>query len=210
MSIPLRVIGAGLPRTGTRSLKNMLERLLDEPCYHMNELYQRSDLDGPRWMEALNGDLESLDGVLNGWAAAVDWPASIFWKELAERHPDAIVVLSHRNSSEEWWRSADQTVWHVMRAIRVSGAPEHVPGIHKLMLNRSGFDEDLAEQQARARYDEHFAEVVASVPDDRLVLWHPSDGWAPLCEALGVPQPDEDPAHVNTSAEFRARFENPR
>jgi hypothetical protein len=188
----------------------MLERLLGEPCYHMAELYQQPDVDGPLWVAALNGDLESLDQVLNGWAAAVDWPASIFWKELADRHPDSIVVLSHRESSAEWWRSADQTVWHVMREIKAGNAPEHVSGLHGLMRNWAGFDEDLSEQQARTRYDEHYAEVVATVPEDRLVLWHPSDGWAPLCERLGIPEPDEDPAHANTSTEFRARFDQPR
>jgi hypothetical protein len=34
----LRVIGAGLGRTGTNSLKLALERLLGGPCYHMLEV----------------------------------------------------------------------------------------------------------------------------------------------------------------------------
>ena len=32
----LRVVGAGLPRTGTRSLKEALEHLLGGRCYHMS------------------------------------------------------------------------------------------------------------------------------------------------------------------------------
>lgn len=31
------------------------------------------------------------------------------------------------------------------------------------------------------------------------------DGWAPLCEALGVAVPDEDFPHVNTTEQFRER-----
>ena len=32
----LKVIGAGLPRTGTSSLKTALERLGFDPCHHMS------------------------------------------------------------------------------------------------------------------------------------------------------------------------------
>ena len=35
----LRVVGAGLGRTGTLSLKLALERLLGAPCYHMTEVF---------------------------------------------------------------------------------------------------------------------------------------------------------------------------
>ena len=37
----LRVVGAGLGRTGTASLKTALEELLDRRCCHMYELMQR-------------------------------------------------------------------------------------------------------------------------------------------------------------------------
>jgi len=37
----LRIIGAGLPRTGTASLQVALELLLDGRCYHMLEVFER-------------------------------------------------------------------------------------------------------------------------------------------------------------------------
>ncbi len=37
----LQVVGAGLGRTGTLSLKQALEQLLDGPCYHMTEVFGR-------------------------------------------------------------------------------------------------------------------------------------------------------------------------
>ncbi len=201
-----RVIGAGLPRTGTTSLKVMLEQLLDAPCFHMRELYQRRDVHGPMWMKALRGDLDLLDHILDGWAAAVDWPASVLWKEMADRYPDALVVLSHRGSSEVWWSSADATVWQVMRENQVDPAREHVPGIPQLMREVAGFSEDLHDEaDARRIYDQHYDEVVATIPADRLIIWQPGDGWEPLCERLGVPVPAEDPAHANSTDEFRQR-----
>ena len=32
--------------------------------------------------------------------------------------------------------------------------------------------------------------VIDTVPSDRLLVWHPKDGWEPLCELLDVPVPD--------------------
>ncbi|MEM9604052.1 MAG: sulfotransferase family protein [Pseudomonadota bacterium] len=204
----LRVIGAGLPRTGTRSLKYMLEHLLQGPCYHMSELHARAELDMPKVAAALRSDFEQLLDVLDPWVAAVDWPASLFWRELAERFPDAHVVLSHRGSADTWWASADATVWQTMRAIRAGTHPEFVPGFHALMRERAGFDADLDGEAARARYDAHFADVVATVPANRLIIWKPAEGWAPLCERLGLPVPDIAPSHANTAAAFEARFDS--
>lgn len=203
----LRVIGAGLPRTGTRSLKYMLEHLLGGPCHHMSELHARAETDMPKVAEALKGDIGPFLDVLDPWVAAVDWPAAIFWRELAAHYPEALVVLSHRGSSERWWASADATVWQVMRGIRDGTQNEVLPGFHSLMCERAGFDADLAEANARERYDTHFAEVVAAIPEERLIVWQPSEGWAPLCEKLGLPIPDSPPSHANTSDEFKQRFE---
>ena len=40
----LSVVGAGIGRTGTLSLKIALERLGFGPCYHMKEVFERSRL----------------------------------------------------------------------------------------------------------------------------------------------------------------------
>jgi hypothetical protein len=47
--------------------------------------------------------------------------------------------------------------------------------------------------------------VRATAPPDRLLDWHPGDGWEPICHALGVAVPDEPFPHVNSTDEFRAR-----
>ena len=39
----LRVVGAGLGRTGTHSLKLALEQLLGAPCYHMHEVLEHPE-----------------------------------------------------------------------------------------------------------------------------------------------------------------------
>jgi S1-C subfamily serine protease len=39
--------------------------------------------------------------LLDGYVATVDWPASIFWRDLSEANPDALVRLSVRDTAED-------------------------------------------------------------------------------------------------------------
>ncbi len=47
MSLDLKVIGAGLGRTGTTSLKTALEMLLKGPCFHFLEYKSHPELMAP-------------------------------------------------------------------------------------------------------------------------------------------------------------------
>src|SRR5262245_30533556 len=105
----LHVIGAGLPRTGTASLVIALERLVGGRCYHMSMIHGHPFDFGPGWELALAGVKPDWDEVFDGFVAAVDWPASMFWQELSEAYPDALVLLSTRDSADTWWHSCDET-----------------------------------------------------------------------------------------------------
>ena len=59
-------------------------------------------------------------------------------------------------------------------------------------------------------YDAHAAAVrEAFAGTGRLLEWRATDGWAPLCAALGVPVPDEPFPHVNTREDWAARQPQP-
>src|SRR5579884_4290855 len=109
----LRVIGAGIGRTGTHSLKLALERLLGGRCYHMVEVFQRPE-HIPVWAAAAKGEPVDYRRLLDGYVAAVDWPSAAFWPELAAAFPDAVIVLSSRDA-DGWWRSASRTIFEAMR-----------------------------------------------------------------------------------------------
>lgn len=100
----LRVIGAGLPRTGTKSLCVALEELTGELCYHMGDVIS-DPRHVPVWRRAVAGSPPPWRELFAGYGAVVDWPASAFWCELSQEYPDALVVLSTRSSPEQWWRS---------------------------------------------------------------------------------------------------------
>jgi hypothetical protein len=52
-------------------------------------------------------------------------------------------------------------------------------------------------------YQSHNAAVRRVVPADRLIEWEPGQGWGPICDGLGLKEPDESFPHVNTTDDFR-------
>lgn len=196
----LRLVGAGLGRTGTHSLKLALETLLGAPCYHMIEIRQRPE-DADVWRRAAEGEPLNLTRSIEGYAATVDWPAAAFWRQLAKENPKAVILLSTRASSEEWWESANSTIFEVSRRM--------TPGPVYHMLNslfpRTFTADFLDHDAAVAAYEAHNAAVRRDAPAGRLVEWQPGDGWRPICDALGVPVPDEPFPHSNAREGFRGR-----
>jgi sulfotransferase family protein len=198
----LRVVGAGLGRTGTMSLKFALEKLLGGPCYHMLEVFARPD-HVAMWHEALRGRLPVWSELFDGFVAAVDWPVVSFWDELAEANPDALIVLSVRDP-EDWWRSCDRTIFEVMRR-----PGDRYPEWYAMALDmfartfpKGGVPDH---DDAIEGYEKHNDEVRRNADPSRLVEWRPEDGWEPICSTLGVPVPDEPFPRTNTTEEFRSR-----
>ena len=202
----LRLVGAGFPRTGTRSLQIAVRQLLGGRCYHMDEVF--SNLDHvPVWRAARRGETTDWDEFLGDYAAAVDWPASAFWRELAEANPEAPVVLSLRRDPATWWRSADATILQVARRTEYPQYGEWLDLFHELLRWEIG---EAWDDPARAMsaYERHNAAVRETVSRERLVEWQPHQGWEPICRALGLPVPTEPFPHVNTAEEW-AREEAP-
>lgn len=185
----LRVVGAGLPRTGTSSLVQALEHLLGGPCYHMTKIPGHPYDLGVGWKHALADNAPDWDRIIEGYVAAVDWPASMFWRELSEANPDALVLLSVRDSAEAWWQSAEATI---LPYARMSLAPDWSEGRDFLaLLERfTGTVHWNDAATLMAAYERHNAQVRENVPQHRLLEWHATEGWEPLCDALGVPVPD--------------------
>ena len=192
----LKVVGPGVGRTGTNSLKIALERLLGGPCHHMWEVGADPERQIPLWTAAIEGRPVDWHQIMDGFVAQVDWPGASFWQELTAAFPEAVVIMSVR-PAEEWYRSASQTIF---QAISLQG--EWRATLRKLLSDR--FCGRLDDKKAMIEaYERHNELVRTTIAPDRLLEWSPSDGWEPLCGFLGVPVPDEPFPVTNTTSEFR-------
>ena len=185
----LRVIGAGLPRTGTHSLQVALEQLLGGRCYHMREIPGHPFDLGEGWNRALTGDTGGLETLLNGYVASVDWPASMFWRALSEANPGALVLLSVRDTPETWWQSMNRTILPIARDALEPGWSEG-SGLLDLLERFAGTKRWDDPATLTAAYERHNAEVRKNAPPGRLLVWRASEGWEPICRALGLPVPE--------------------
>jgi Sulfotransferase domain len=202
----LELIGAGLGRTGTLSLKAALERIGYGPCYHMLEILAAPER-ARHWLELAQSGCHGWDAIFDGYRSTVDWPAAAFWRELVERYPDAKVLLSLRDA-DRWYDSVRNTIYHAMSQPVSEDTPEIFRDfrtlVHGLIFERT-FGGRLGDRAHAMRvFAEHNQAVIDAVPAPRLLVYRPGDGWEPICRFLDVPVPDADFPHRNDTAWYRS------
>jgi hypothetical protein len=210
----MRVIGVGFGRTGTASLKLALERLGQGPCYHMLEIVEEPAR-AHGWLAALRGEPDWAT-VLGGYNSTVDWPGAAFWHELLAAYPDAVAILTVRDP-QQWFDSVMRTIFRgddaahtpvgraLFRAATLTRPDLRAFAELQTALIRDGVfsGRPTDREHAIEVYERHVAEVTATIPADRLLVFDVRDGWEPLCAFLGVPVPDEPFPHANDTATFR-------
>jgi hypothetical protein len=200
--VGLRVIGAGFGRTGTNSLQEALEKLGFAPCHHcFSETQSRKRW--KHWAAAERGEKVAWDEVFEGFAAAVDWPSTYFWRELSDHYPDAKVILTVR-PVDSWYESIRTTLipwWH-----RVRNELNTLPELRSIFeINRRAFGDRLDDpDHVKAVYVAHNEEVTRTIPAERLLVVEVGKGWEPLCRFLDVPVPDEPYPTANKRDDFNS------
>ncbi len=204
----LKIVGVGLGRTGTNSLKVALEQLLGAPCHHMFEVIAHPQ-QVPLWERAVRGEDVDWDALFDGYAATVDWPSCAFWREIAAANPDAPVLLSTRDSPQTWWSSFEQTIVPALQGPMMSDYPELMRGQEMVReLFDKHFTPEFADRDAAiAEYERHCEDVRRAVPAERLIEWQPRDGWGPICAGLGIAVPQTPFPHENSSEDFGEKVE---
>ena len=197
VAVTLRVVGAGLGRTGTSSLKLALERLLGGRCHHMSEVLADPERHLALWAPVLRGEDADWEAVFAGYLAQVDFPGAAFWPEISRTFPDALVILSTR-PAEAWYESAASTIFQLDD--HHGSSP-----FREVWHERFGFGDRFDDPDATiAAYERHNATVRSCVAPNRFLEWTVADGWAPLCDRLALPVPDDPFPWTNTTADFRA------
>ena len=204
----LRILGAGMGRTGTLSLKAAIEQLGLGPCYHMLRIFEHPE-HPPIWQQLAAGQRADWETPLAGYPAAVDWPVSFFWRELAAHYPQAKVILTVRDP-DRWFTSINNTLLRFMQAPTPVEPEVAVRQIHMArdLVQHRLFGNRLTDREhVIATYLRHNAEVQATLPASRLLVFDVAQGWEPLCRFLGVPVPDAPFPRVNAQEEVLATYQ---
>src|ERR1019366_3034677 len=199
----MKVIGAGLPRTATTTTLIAFEQLGFAPCYHMRDLMGNWDEQLGLWERVVEGDPD-WEALFGSAESTCDFPASRYYRELMDVYPDAKVVLSVR-SAKGWVHSMRETIYpmyfpgsvmyHVCEARRIVDPKwdRFIDLMNHMCWNEGtgAFAGDHASDAGLAAIMERWnAQVQASVPPERLLVWKPAHGWEPLCKFLDVAVPD--------------------
>ena len=203
----LKVIGSGFGRTGTLSTKLALEQLGFGPCHQMVEV-MGNPAQPAKWAAIAAGHEPDWAEVFEGYAAQMDWPGAAVWHETAIAFPDARIVHTER-PEEDWWQSFAPTIGKFMSIYRAMPLPPQISGIfdtmEKLIIDRT-FGGKITRKSAIAAYRKNNARVRETIPADRLLVFDVADGWAPLCDFLGVHVPATPFPRTNERAEFWEKF----
>lgn len=197
----MKLIGAGVGRTGTFSLRLAIERLGLGPCHHMEVVLQNLATQVPLWWAAVR-DNPDWQASYEGFVSAVDWPTACFFRELNEAYPEARFILTERNP-ENWADSFSSTIQRLV-AERDATPPEIRDWLEMVehLLAKTGFPPGLDRQGLIEAFIAHNEAVKKEIPADRLLVYQVREGWAPLCEFLGLPAPDEPFPRTNSREEF--------
>lgn len=166
------------------------------------------------WHRKARGEPVDLVALLDGFSAAVDWPVAGHALELAERLPEARVLLSVRDP-EAWYRSVQSTIYRwgevlrhrphrwMMEATPVGGFQAMVDAV---VWNGTFEGRFHDRDHALAVYRRHVERVRDTVPAERLLVFDVREGWDPLCRFLEVPVPGVPFPRTNSTRAMRQRL----
>ncbi|CAH1198639.1 conserved hypothetical protein [Candidatus Nitrotoga sp. BS] len=199
----LKIIGAGMGRTGTASLKVALETLGISLCYHMSEILKNPDCI-PDWINAAEGKA-NWDKIFKRYSATVDNPGCNFWKELADYYPEAKVILTVRDANK-WFDSTNETIHSAEFASFIKNSP------FGTMAQKTIWDKMENRMQDRQYMVNFFknrtAEIIDYIAPERLLVYQVGDGWEPLCTFLNIPVPDTEFPRINSRDETKEMLAN--
>jgi len=219
------VIGAGLPRTGTLSLKTALVKLYKGKCYHMKEVFIGDQEDVSIWIDAAQGNNSAEDWrrffKKKGYVSGCDYPFSLFWKQIADAYPNAKVVLSTRDPGT-WYKSVTESIWKIHELqkqwtyrlmFNMFDSRKGSEKMFQLIGSKPGYGMNQAMGEAieagpevtRQYFIDWQESVKNTIAPERLLVHSAKEGWGPLCKFLGVPVPDGPYPRVNDSAQIQQK-----
>ena len=178
----MKVICAGLMKTGTKSLAKALREL----GFSVYDVEEHVSFHLQPWCAILGEDKEpDFLSMYRDVDAVTDVPANIFYEEILKAFPDAKVILSERDSEDVWLASWIKQLEQKLRMEReplrvllfalsssyrkswktVLRSQQFVLGFPKVNVNESKF-------LLKKKYREYNERVKAVVPPDQLLVYN--------------------------------------
>ena len=202
----MNIIVAGWGRTGTRSLKFALSHLLNKPSYHMQNILLNKT-EAKKWNNFFITQSKKIDwdAIYSDYGACLDFPSCNYYKELMEYYPNSKVILTRRDS-KSWiksWNVLENKVLNSFTFKFMAKIPYTSFYLQKkihneLIIGKNGaFKGKKSDKDRMKLFEEWNQSVIDYVPQDRLLIYHPKDGWEPICEFLNLPIPNIPYPHLN-------------
>jgi len=174
----LKILGAGLPRTGTATLCEALRILKYITIHHEPDRMPLFPTTDQNWR--LFDDVD----------AVTDAPAAMYWRELSAAYPECKVILTVRDV-DSWWESIK---WHSNK-IRISDDTEHCRYTEALHSALFGVPSP-SEYWYKRRFREHNAAVARhftlTAPSNLIIMdIQGGDKWSKLCKFLQCKEPNK-------------------
>ncbi|XP_076803509.1 uncharacterized protein LOC143447341 [Clavelina lepadiformis] len=208
----MKVIVAGYPKTGTKSMNAALSEL----GYNVYDFLDHFWYHGDKWAKILSssgGSIEDFKEMYQTVDVVADSPPNLFWEEILQAFPDAKVILTTREE-DGWYKSyckhnevlKENLMYKIMQILSPTGwkyfnyfrdtamcrwglrmrHPFHFSDIDNVMVLKRSFRQ-------------HTKYCQQNCPPDKLLIYDVRQGWAPLCEFLGKEIPDQPFPHENVA-----------
>lgn len=189
----LKLICAGLPRSGTTSLKSALDNDLNYgPCMHMEHVMPFVHM--IKLCTAAQDEEDKvkrqkiLHEIFDGFVSAADYPCQIFVEDLVEMYPDAKLILNMRGSPEAWRKSVAGSLqyfsgmtYHVTTYLIPTDYHMHFlqTSLQRLWFKRYGI-ESFWNIETYNTHNDQIRRIVKEHGKE-LLEWTVAQGWEPLC-----------------------------
>ena len=206
----MKVICAGLSKTGTTSLAKALKVL----GYNVYDFQQHYEFHLQQWLDSFETDRHpNFKEIYQGVDAVTDVPPAFWFEEISAVFPKAKVILTVRDSEDVWlksWKDNLQLISDVKKTFLIKPLLIIVPWMRKLRHFVDTFLQGIygsvnpeATALYKKKYRQHNERVQAVIPAEKLLVFNVKQGWKPLCDFLGcdVPSisfPRENVAHSDT------------
>ena len=196
--VKMKVICAGLPKTGTTSLAKALQVL----GYNVYDFMEHLTFHQREWIDSFETDrLPNFKEMYEGVDAITDMPPVFWFEEIAAVFPEAKVILTVRDSEEQWlesYKRQRQLSKEIPSYVKIAFWWNNVTRF--LRTSRTaifGGSNPKATALFRKKYCQHNERVQAVIPAERLLVFNVKQGWKPLCEFLGCDIPSSQFPQAN-------------